>query len=327
MKKIVSAVVVFILMGGSLSDTHAKKADPDAIEDLISVEQQQLEEWLAQGEELPPAFLLGDKTGVQLYADHMETCDYEKLCESFDLDELLAAAQGDPGLPVVSIDVGIERVRDILGGACLVRPKDTLLAVGPGWQDGVTLKDFFLKKTGAVCRFDSSFSLWISFEEALPEPPLFFASGLENPMIGDNDFQPAVASSAGAVTEEEKFLLSKKINLIQEYSIVRYDLLSQNCEAVYHLKKKTVSLDDVGIPGEVLAWRKNEEFDILGLEIIEKTEGSGHIKLAGFFDFNKDGFADLWVEGDQKGCSYRLLFIGEERGFRPVRLPDKPCSC
>jgi len=318
--------ILALILGTSYA-VNSKAVKPDAVENLITDEQKKVSEWLAQDEDLPQAYLLGDKSGIQVYAEYMESADYEKLCGSLNLDELMGAVRGEDGQEKIPVSIESERVREIIGDSCLVRPKDVLLAVGEGWEIPVTVTGFELRKTQPVCSYDAPYSFWGSFSETLPSEPLFFVSGSSVTAEGTNGFIGAASINRSTVTAEDFRCLEEAIKFIDEYSVVAYEINAPNCEKVFGLKKREIKLEDSGDPGEILLWKKGEKAEILEMEVIEKTAMSGHVNLEGVFDFNGDGFADLWVRGDQNGCVYNLLFLGGETGFERIKLPSRPCSC
>ncbi len=316
------------MAGGVYAAPPAKKAPPDPIENLITEEQKEIETWMDEGEEnLPPVFLLGDEKGVRLYADFMETAPYEKLCGSIEIEELLAATQGSADEKEVSVNLGINKVRALLGESCLARPKDVLLAVGQGWVKPVELGDFQLRSSQPVCPFDASYALWSQLKEPLPSTPLFFTSSFQDPKESAAAFIEPLSVSTISISQDEKSWIGSAVEFLSEYSIEAYDLNAVNCDRIYHLKKSVVKLADVGNPGEMLVWRKGENVGILEMEIIDNLEGSGSVHWDGAFDFNQDGLVELWISGVQKGCVYHRLFLGLDFGFQPVLLPEKPCAC
>ncbi len=326
MKKRLLLWILPLLLGGLIWGATSKKKEPDAIETMINNERTKVDAWLSEGDELPPAFLLGDKSGVRLYADYMEVGSYDKLCGGLDLEALLAATQGNSLLEKFPVNVGIEKVRNMLDDFCMVRPGDVLLGVGRGWQTMVTVKDLTLVKENAVCLSDSPYSLWASFEEALQEEPLFFVSGGDNPQEGENLFQDTETAFQKASEEESSDLL-KRLQLPLSYKVEFFKCPFSNCDVIYLIRKTNVGLDDVGTPNEALVWMKGDRWEILETELVKEGESSGHIWLEGVLDFNNDQRLDLWVVGDQKGCPYVILYVGDEVGFHAVPMPSKPCSC
>src|SRR3954466_9222462 len=139
MKKIWLGVLLFSL---PLIVSHAD----DEMEGLIQNAQGQQDVWKDSEGDLPPARLLGAHKAVLIFSPANETTHDNYLCSSVEFDTLLNLDREQDAPQATVLNTKIPRIRESLADDCLIRPGDPLLAVGPGWQELVTVKDFIVRK-------------------------------------------------------------------------------------------------------------------------------------------------------------------------------------
>lgn len=310
MKLLLMVVLGFFIQGPVFS------ADP--LENLIDGEKKAREEWTEEAEELPPAFLWGDKNAVALNS--------LLICQPLSFDELIEISQGDPSDKETILNLDIPRVREIIQGACLVRPKDPLFVIGEGNQQRVTFKNFVVRRDRPVCSSESPFSLWGSFDETLKEIPIFFSTTLTWPE-GENQYAKEVEQKPLALEGILRQKLAEKVNDQREYRLWTVEKSSSNVERFLILRRATAQLEDDKLPNEILLAETAGEIESLWMERVDISKGSGHLRIEATLDFNGDGLLDLLLSGDHQGCPYRMAFEGSLDGFHPVDLPLNPCGC
>ena len=162
-------------------------------------------------------------------------------------------------------------------------------------------------------------------EPALEEAPFFYSTDVQLP-FGQNDFV-VVPAPTNPAPEAVSAALNEKVKFLKEYDVRAVSLVGANIDGVIYLKKKQVSLDDVGLPNEMLFWFKEAHVGEMLEEKVRKDGKSGHLKVVGSLDFDQDGRLDLIIQGDQNSCVYRALFKGLENGLQLEETPLVPCSC
>lgn len=301
----------------------------DEVGNLIDKEKEEMETWPDgdNGEDaLPSMYLLGERGRVELYSDMAFRGTEIQICQSFPFDELVQSSRGEPGQGEFVLNTGISRVRDIITQTCLVRPGDTLLAVGRGENKLIQIKDFVVAPSEPVCPEDSPYILWGRFEPELTFDPLMFLTEMGY-KEGDNGYQAAESLVLKGDRPEVSDWIGKNVPLWKDYDIQVYGVKAPNCDTIISMKLKTVSLEDVGLAGEMIYWIKGAEGGLLVMEKIEKDKKSGHVSFQGLMDFNGDQQADLVLHGDTNGCPYLSIFVGATMGFQAVEIPNRGCTC
>lgn len=312
------AVVASLLAGVS----HAV----DSLESLIEKEQKAVKEWAEEAEELPPAMLIGDRTGVELYSAITNRGKGNALCEPLPFDELIELSRGKPSGRETVINTDLPRVRELLQDACVVRPGDYFLAVGAGRQARVPIKRLVIRRDRASCPQDSPYSLWGAFATALDDDPIFFLSGEDVPE-GDNGFLSVLEQPIPGGTTGLKAGWPRGIGDARDYDAWQVAFGTSTADRLVVLRRKTVSLDDDGLPNAALLIERDGKTEMLFMERVDVKKGSGHLQPACFIDYNKDGLTDLIVTGDHAGCPYILVFSGSSEGLKQSDFPQKPCKC
>jgi|GEM_PF-6682796 len=300
----------------------------DNIETLISNEKRQIESWMKGDEEepLPPAFFLGDENNIELYSDMVAEKWTSPLCELLQLDDLIPLSGGNLEQEKVRVNFTHPRVREKFSEGCYIRPGDLFFAITQGGNFVINLQDFFIVNSRLRCHEVSPFLLTATFSGPLKDQPLFFSTDL-NVKEGPNQFKPSSSLASVPLRPEISSKLKALIPFFEEFEIRVIDIKAANVDQILHLNRKSISLDDVGLPNEILFWVKGDKVEEMVQETVEKEAQSGHVKVVGSLDYNQDGRADLIVDGDQGGCPYRLMFEGQEEGLILIPLPNRICSC
>ena len=295
-----------------LSPLHA--ADP--LDKLIMSEQEARDEWAQDADELPPASLWGNRTGVELSLP---------LCEPLPFDELIELSRGNPQNQETVLNLDLPRVREIMDRTCLVRPGDPLMAVGPGEQQRVALKNFVIRRDRPACSDDSPYSLWGTFPEPLPWDPIFFSS-LEGWPEGGN---AAVALTESPPSDESELRarVAKLVKDLSDFRITTIDIKAPNADALIVLRRKVATLEDDMLSNDMVLRQQGELLEVVWSERVDSKKGSGSLRPEVALDFNGDNFTDLVLSGTHQGCPYRLVLEGGEMGFSTVDLPQKTCFC
>lgn len=302
----------------SLSARPPESSDP--LERLIGEQRVPTEEWEDGHGELPPALLSGDRTGAELQSDSIRRMDGLALCEPMAFDELVLLSRGDPAALVTHLNTDLPRVRKILEQACLVRPGDELLAVGPGEQQIRAIAGFTVRSEPVRCPTDSPYSLWAEFDAPLPFDPLFLTAdtAMES---GVNGYEPPEFHTA----ESLRRAIRTEISFVDDFELhgatVTSDLI------LVHARRREIRYEDRNLPNQVLLSVGPAGADTVWIERVDPEHGTGQFSVLGLFDFNRDGFPDLHVAGTHQECLYDVFFEGSLDGFRPVPTPRKPCRC
>lgn len=297
----------------------------DELETLIDKEKDAKAAWSGSEGDLPPLNLPGDRSGMLIYHAGLERAKENLLCSDILFDELFETSQ-PPRNESAIINVNRPRIRQSLEDRCLIRPGDPLLAVGPGWQELVSAKDFQVRPEPGACKNDPPHSLWITFDGTLPDAPFFFTTVLDWP-AGSTPFQRLDETQATEVDEALIRRLRSEVPFAEEYRGLVYEVSAPNCDRLIHLVKETVSNEDADLPNEIVVAEKDGGFQTLILERIETTEPSGRLRPLGLIDFDADELLDLIIEGEQGSCTYRAVFKGLDGGFERLSVPIPPCSC
>jgi len=314
-------LIAFGILSFSLSISRA-----DDLGSLIDLEVREKKKWDHEEGDMPPTFLFGDKEGVEIYSQARYRGEENVLCDPLEFDNLIDVSLKTYGEETILLNLSLPQVREVLSQKCLVRPGDSFLAVGPSWQIAVSVKDFVVKKEVPVCAEDYPYGLWVSFSKELPSDPLFYTS-LVNVKEGENGFRSSKELEEKRLEPESRGLLAEKVAFLDDYEITIYDVQAPNCQQIFWLRRKGVSLEDEGLFNEVILSRMGNKFEILMAERVDRVEGSGHVRLSGVLDYNGDGFLDIFLRGDKAGCFYKALFDGVEGGLEYNPLPNRPCSC
>lgn len=296
----------------------------DPLETMLQSEQQK--EVGEPQDELPPMFLFGDGSAIKIYSPGTRLGSETWLCRSLELDELVQLTRGHADDLVTDVNLDIPRVRKIFEEACLVRPGDFMMAIGPGEQSAVTIKKFFIKREPVACASDSPYTLWADVEESLESPPFLYSSDLDLPQ-GSNYFKSVVDMTDSNLTESLKENLSKNIPFLSDFNTRIIQTGLPNPATLVFLTRKVVSDEDDGLPNEALYRLDGDRVEEIWVERVDMKRGSGHVNLQGALDVNGDGLFDLFLMGDHQGCSYKVLLYGSQNGFDAQELPNEPCGC
>ncbi|MCB4756440.1 MAG: hypothetical protein LHV69_05300 [Elusimicrobia bacterium] len=299
----------------------------DELDSLIKEEQKEESAWAEEPAELPEITLFGDAQGVEVISPMTVQGVSVGLCEPMEYDEIVEMSRGDKDEKETVLNWHLPRVREVLERSCLVRPGDTLLAVGKGWQKLAVIRDFAVRKEGQRCQDKAPYALWLNIKERLPEEPIFFTAPPDL-KEGANMFKSVDDLPRGTLGREHKKLLEEEeVTFLDDYKITVYAVDQPNCQELIELKRQNVGPEDDGLPNALLYGKKGEHMELILSEPVDIKKGSGHIELEGLLDFNGDGRVDLWMRGDREGCVYQKLFRGEEEGFTPLSTPEKRCRC
>jgi hypothetical protein len=187
-------------------------------------------------EELPVVYLAGDASGVELYSPGLEIDSVNTLCSPIELDELRELSQASPEDNVVILNLSLLPVREEIEKACIVRPGDIFMAVGPGWQSALQVKDFLIKKAPAPCPNDNPLSLWVNFQEDVPEAPLFYSTDL-NLRPQENAYLTLRAWKSLPTAPFFSDLKSSVQN-VRDYDLKIFEVSAPNCNFLYSFKRK-----------------------------------------------------------------------------------------
>lgn len=304
----------------------AHSASSDTVGELINQEKTAQSAWKQEEGDLPPLILIGDGHGVLVYQAGLERANAGLLCSDISFDELFeTAAPSDPNA-TVEVNTALDRIRETIEDHCMVRPGDPLIAVGPGWQEIVTVKAFEIRPDRSGCPDDPKYSLWVTYDGAIPDVPYFFMTDVSIP-TGANKFSAAADWKPTPLTPLLRNRVSPEVSFIDEYDGEMWAIGQPNCDHLIHLTKKRISPDDNDLPNEVLLAEKEGTVQLLLVERVDLSHGSGHLKPVATFDLDHDTDPELVVEGDHQGCLFRAAFRGREFGFERLALPVLACSC
>ncbi len=298
----------------------------DEIEGLIDKEQAAESVWVDSDGDLPPARLLGTETAVRIYSPANETTRDNLLCSSVEFDEILELEREEKISNEIKLNISIPRIRESISDSCLIRPGDPLLAVGPGWQELVVVKEFIVRSEKPICPNDPPYSLWVNFDAPLRAEPFFFSTEVELP-TSTNGYVSIDGYKAEPLDRRLKEKLAQDIPFFDEYETGVYTLDATKGDRLITVKRKSVSSDDSSLISEAVYVEKGGLLTMVQSEQVDSTHGSGHLAIEGFLDFDGDKILDLLLIGDHQGCSYQSLFKGTEMGFERLDLPTRPCSC
>jgi hypothetical protein len=310
----------------SLLAIPAFSADDDDIEGLIETEQTNQDAWKDSEGDLPPARLIGSKNAILIYSPANEALRENYLCSDVEFDELLDSEESDGNFSAIILNTKSPRVKEALADRCLVRPGDPLLAVGPGWQEMVAVKEFLVRRERPVCPNDAPYSLWVTYDGTLPDDPFFFTTEIDWPAT-ENGFKFVDQLSTETVTAEIRSKLNDELPFVDEYEALAYSVKAVNCDHLIRVTKKNVSAEDASLPGVMILSETRGRLQTLLSESIDGTHGTGHLTIEGILDFNGDQKIDLLLKGDHRGCPFNALFKGTDEGFERIDLPNRPCAC
>jgi hypothetical protein len=220
----------------------------------------------------------------------------------------------------------VPRIKEIISESCLIRPGDRLVAIGAGLNRAMEVASFVLRKEKPLCPEDRGYSLWAVFDTPLDFYPLLVSTDI-NLMAGANNFDDTSLRTGMAPTKEEFGVLAATIPFVRDYDVRRYDAAMLGERKIFLLVRHEVSLDDVGLPSAMVVAQSTGAVQILATVNIKRREKSGHLSMGAILDYDLDGKADLWIEGDENGCAFRLLYQGTAVGYDRLDTPNKPCSC
>jgi hypothetical protein len=301
-------------------------AESDPVENLIQDEHVTQQPAPASDEELPPMFLFGSADGVKIYSRGTQTLDNAWVCQSLELDEVVQLTRGDPSAAATTVNLDIPRVKTMFEDSCLIRTGDYLMALALGFQKIVSVNRFSIRQQGTGCSRESSLTLWANLEDPLEQEPFLYSTNLDLPE-GGNDFRNLDELSEVSEDKTVREHLDGAVRFINEYDVKIYLVNAPNCKYLAHVKRRSVTLEDNGLPNEILLWAQGDEFLQFWIEKVDERNGSGHIRIDGVWDYNGDGLVDLLINADHQKCPYHMLFNGLEKGFEAEEIPNEPCGC
>jgi hypothetical protein len=317
---------LLVLISFALFQISRPSAEEDSLEKLIVNEKEAQSQWGGESDFLPVMHLAGDQTGILVYQAGLEREGTALVCSDIEFDELMDTnTPPRPGSPV-TVNTAIPRVRDILKERCLFQPGDPVLAVGPGWQELVTVRGYEIRRDPGACPNDPPMALWATIDGTFPEPPFFYSTTLEWP-TGPNQFVFSEDWLIEPLANDLKIKLMGAVSFFTEYDVKIMRLNLPGCDRLIVLKKSKLSLEDAELPGEILLSEKAGEIQTLLIERVDLHKGSGRLVPIGLLDLNRDPFLDLVVEGVHQGCPYRIIFLGQSDGFEQLEVPVPPCGC
>ncbi len=228
---------------------HALDAS-DQIESLITKQQTDYKTWEAPGEDLPPVLMMGDKLSVTL-SQSTDSDPSTSLCNNLDLDQLFdLSSTSDPTSQRRELNLLSPRIQDLFGDACLIRPDDEIMAIGPGQQIKVALKSFFVEVIPS-CPGQTGYALSANFDSELPFDPFIFSSDsiLQET---ENSFRLAVSLSSAPIDATMMAKIRDAISYVEEYQLTVYQPLATNTDLLIHLGRTFVKADDEGFPNEII---------------------------------------------------------------------------
>ncbi len=298
----------------------------DQLDSLIDQEKQNQKQWTDDVDELPPAYLWGNKAGVEIYAASAYDGKAGSLCQPIEFDELIEMSRGTITDRETILNLSLPRVREMLQQSCMIRPNDKLIAVGEGWQKTVVVSEFVVRRDRLVCPHDSPFSLWASIEPQLEQEPIFFSSEGSWPET-DNGFQRLREVEPLDQDSPIRKTVESLVPDQAEFKLMLVGLHATNADLLYLLRRRTATLEDDGLPNEILLIKSGTQVEKLWVERVDIKKGSGHLRVEAMLDYNHDGLIDVIVSGDHNGCPYQIVFEGTSTGLNRADFPIKPCSC
>ncbi|MFN0117519.1 MAG: hypothetical protein ACKVQC_04390 [Elusimicrobiota bacterium] len=299
--------------------------DDDQIENLIVAKQQEDELWKDRDGDLPETTLSGDKQTVEIFSDRMELATLP-LCTGLELDEFLDIATDQFHGNILTLDFSNLKLRQYFIDHCLVRPDDMMTAVGKTNISHVTIAGFQIRRSLNQCETDRPFTLEAVLDEPLIENPIFFTTDLKL-SSGTVQFYSVESLKKIPLGDNLRIVMKKQIPFLDEFSTESYELSHSSSTTLIWLKRKNLTPDDEGLSSEVLLSWSDQRLETLLQTKVSLKEGTGHLKINGVFDFDRDGFDDLFISGDQAHCPFELLFRGSNNGFIPYSLPLRRCKC
>ncbi len=302
------------------------RAGDDDIENLITQEQTEQQKWEDIEGDLPPARLLGDKNAIRIYSPANQTTRDNFLCSAIEFDEILELNRDEKLTQEFKLNANLPRIREYLTESCLVRPGDPFLAVGEGWQELVVVHDFIVRPETPVCPDDPAYSLWVTYEGALPGDPVFFSTEVEWP-VGSNGYKSAQEIPGEELDAKTKNLLANALPFSDEYAVEVFVLNAEKGIRVIQVKRDSIGSDDPSLINEAVYSLIGTDLTLLQSEQVDSVNGTGHLSMEGIFDMDGDKGVDLLLKGDRRKCSYRAIYRSTESGFERLDLPTRPCSC
>jgi hypothetical protein len=316
------ALVVLLL----LSAPRAFSAGKDPIGDLITGEQSAYEQWLSDADDPPAALLNGDAAAVEIIGTGNDADEATPLCAGLDLPSLIDLTGGDATKNETVLNFNLPRVREEFGDACLVRPGDRVIAVGPGGEQERRLTDFVIRRDAPPCPGASPWTLVARFDKPLDASPFFYTTdpGIE---VSTAAPVPAAALTRAAVPAALQAPLAALVPFPEEFSTEAWQLPGSSTSLVAVLTRRQPGTDDDGLPAMVLAASDGAAWQPLWTERVDLKKGSGRFEIEAVTDFDGDGSPEIVVRGTHQGCGYRAVFADGEDGWKPLPLPVKPCGC
>jgi hypothetical protein len=298
----------------------------DPLQGLIDDEKQAYEEWLEASDEPPLAYMPATRTGTELYSPSYHDKGADLLCHAPDLADLIELSGGDLRASRNVLNLSRPRVRDAVGEDCLVRPGDRVIVVTRGRNVETNLGEFVVEAEKAPCKHDPPFGLWADFEQPLAEDPLFATT---DPTLkpGDNLFVRADQYPVAAASAETVARMKKLVPYPEDFRATMIDLQSAGLEALVLFERRTITLDDNGLPAVMAVAVSTAGVQVLWSERVDSRHGTGSLHFEGTLDLEGDGSPELAFTGVHRTCPYIVVFRRVEGAFEPVPLPVRPCGC
>jgi hypothetical protein len=298
----------------------------DPVEGLIASEKASYQEWLESAEEPPAAYLPATRLAVEIFSPAFRSEEADLLCDDPDLPELIELTGGDSTAREVVLNLSLPRVRGAVGEACLVRPGDRAVAVGRGWQVERSLAGMIVQQERPACPEDPPHGLWMTFDEPLPEEPLFVTTD-PAVQIRDNLFIPAeqvpVASAGPEILARFKGL----VRFPEDYVVTLAEVRAPDLDAVVLFERRAISSEDDGLPAMIAAAVSPDSVQVLWAERIDARRGSGRFEFVGTLDFDGDGYREIVFSGVHQACPYTVVFRRGTAGYEPLPLLTRACRC
>lgn len=312
---------LLVFAGAALS---AEKSD--SLQGIIDTEKKSYQDWLDDADEPPATYLPASRTAVEVYSPAFREEESQVLCQDPDLPELLELTGAETDARETVLNLSRPRVREKVGGACLARPGDRVVAVGRGWQEERTLVDFVIQRERPACPEEPPMGLWMTFDQPLAEDPLFVTTDPTIP-AKDNLFVPAEQYPVAPASAEIMARLNGLVQFPEDFRVTLLSLHLPEAEAIVLFERRNLTPEDDGLPAMVAAVITKDAVQSLWAERVDVRRGTGRFEFLGTLDMDGDGVRELVFTGIHQTCPYTVVFRRGERGFEPVPLLVRSCRC
>lgn len=297
----------------------------DALGKLIDKEQKEKAAWTETDGDLPPAYLWGNSSAVEIYnpLDQLKTGN--PLCQQVPFDQLIDLSSGSASANEIVINTDLPRVRALLEDTCLTRPGDTMIAIGEGRQVPAKLDKLIVKREPQLCPTQEPYSLWAGIKHDLQGWVLFLTTD-DTVKEGDNQWRLLTEERAQPDTALKNWFEANVKNLT-DFSAFQIPMGAPNCSDLFVFRRRSVTPDDDKLPNEIIVTLRDKTYETVWMERVDQANGSGSLQVHSALDFNKDGFVDFIVYGSHQKCPYQMVFKGTPTGFEALDLPIKSCAC